>query len=347
MNKNLLGVSLLQLLCGCIFAQSPFYLDMAGKQPRHGLYDTISLRNDIPIGQGFGYVLNDDRMSRVVVDPDFGAQLSILMDSMVYKIGQNRELCLQLRMFRFDEEKRKNDFIGYFKCQGTLFEKKDSQYIYVATLDTTVGLYGENVGVFLMKRARGVVANFLFNNLGQESDKERIYKEVDLYRMEEIEMGRFPVYANKTLVDGMYLDYHSFKNQKPDYNEVVVYEEMRGGDYWYSAKYVNQQQRNVWVKPSQKVYGIVHRGRAYFYFGEELRKAWKAKNGEFRFVSPPVTPHKNQNAAHTAWLLGGAIGYLIYEGVTKDKNVDKYFEFRINPINGLPQVIGEDKGDRR
>ena len=164
------------------------------------------------------------------------------------------------------------------------------------------------------------MTDFLIKNL-KVKPSSSILSYHDILDITNVEKNELALYNRDRYTDGLYLTYHSFKNQMPDRQITPDSDDLNAGDIrTIEGGDVTQKAK------ASKVYAIVYRGLPYV-VSEGLYYPLKKVNNDFVFVGKAKDDSAIPGNALASGVAGGVAGSVFYPIAT--------FEMRINYTNGI------------
>lgn len=267
----------------CAQAVERFHFSLPETLISNSLYHSFEFVDSRPDTLNFGRIYSDHYKRKVplVASVNMATQLNWLLNAALDSSAANGELLFQLRKFEFVELGEIPDY-GYCPIRIDLYVKKNSNYFFLARLDTFIatakGIGHINVSATLLKQSKETISQFIFNNLQKESVSKRLYTIEHVRHIDSIEKTHLPLFYAKTYVNGIYLSYASFKIQQPDYKLLKV---SRKENEIQSLILIDKKGKQLKIS-YKEVYAFVTADTAYIsdYFGcYPLQKI----NGDFYF----------------------------------------------------------------
>lgn len=229
------------------------------------LYDQIDFldsRSRPAIGAiATGLLKNNDGV--LVLRQPVKLQLMTIMDTLLTGPGLatgtsssgHGELLFQLRKFNYVEASATR----FCYLTATLYSRNDDRYRKLLTMDTVFIIKDGAIEADLAQDGWFALTDFIRTGLTERPADTTSYSLYDLGRMDSIEQHRLPLYTDTVWVDGLYRDYNSFCQQRPDLQCMVKLNkkgEMR------SVKVLGPDGKVMEQKP-RDVYAVVYQGQAY------------------------------------------------------------------------------------
>jgi len=217
------------------------------------------------------------RYTKVVPDIPVSSQFKYLFNSVIDTTAAHGELLLQIRRLIFAE--RENSFTGngYFNMRANLYAKIGRHYQLVSTIDTLVSKTSLDPTNAILKSGDEVMADFLIKNL-KVKPLISIFSGKDILNIDDMEKYELALYNRDEYTDGLYLTYHSFKNQMPDRQITVDSADLNSGD----IRTIEGGGITSKVKAAN-VYAIVYQGHPYV-VSEGFYYPLKKVNNDFFFT---------------------------------------------------------------
>lgn len=261
--------------------------------------------------------------TRIPLDIQVDSVIKALSDQSV----EGRTLAFQMRKLNFGMDIIEGKEKAICKLRFTLYEMDGNEnYYFINTLDTLV--IAGNKGI--ISEASNAVIGFLSDNvrfLPEEGEPALTFDEVGNIAL--FEKNSIPLYVQKNLPDGVYLDYYSFSILKPSETSMTVTKDASGDLKEVKIPNIEKPGKERKLK-NQEAYVVVLDGTPYIEYDRKYRAAYK-KNDNWNFV----ISQKVQNSGFSIGIgigggrggVGGGIGIPI--GGKKE-----YIEMFIDHLNG-------------
>jgi hypothetical protein len=196
-----------------------------------------------------------NRKAHVVAKRPLAQQLHTLMESLVDSAAGQGELLLQLRQCSFAEVTGSVSEKGYFFFRAMLYAKQATGWLPLASIDTALILTSSwDVTKGLFKNGSNIVSRFVSNHLLQAQPAAATISFADIIHIDSIEKAALKVYTSLSWQNGVYLSWHSFKNQLPD--KPILQAEIKDGQL-QNVKITGTDSKPEKVK-AKKVYAVVY-----------------------------------------------------------------------------------------
>lgn len=267
MNKLTLGVLFLLGFCNLsVYSQDitetkDFELIVPASHIQNSLYhsiDFIDARSD-KTNLGLVQLGAFNHQAQVVPQSPFPGQLQKVMLAVTDSTAKNGALLFHLRQLKFAEATAMTSEKGYCYLKAGLYSKNDNHYQKLAAIDTLLEIKSLDVTKAILKGGSKLITDFIASNLLKEASDARIYTHQELAKMDSTEKRELIVYNTDKYTEGLYYNYKSFSNQKPDKN---IFVETKKDGRIASVKISGEDNNLVKVKPKE-VYAIVYNGKPY------------------------------------------------------------------------------------
>ena len=251
-----------------------------------------------------GFILNNRKKSSIVISTSFRKNLDRVLTGISDTTDAKGHLLLVMRKFKLVETNDVDFEYGFCFMRATVFANLNNKYYRLRDLDTLIKLNGPDVTDTLMNDASNNFIDLIESGITIPPADKIEYQYEDILRIESDEKRIIPIYTCTNFTDGVYLSFHSFKNQTPDYTLVKIQFK------WNSnARITAKNKEGRIIKLSNNdVFGFVNSGIPYVAtdYGtciierknNELFYAGKAKvtndNSEYE-VSLPVAETLGEN----------------------------------------------------
>ena len=262
----------------------------------------------------------------LILKPSFSFQLAEFINSATSENTNLKqgELVFCLRKLMFSERTAAFTEEGFCAFNADFYEKRDSSYFFIQSIDTVVRVTGYDVTKALLRSGDSIISKSILSNLTQHGNRDIALSYNEIIYADSIAKHKIKIYNTTTFTDGVYLTYESFKNQIPDYREVLVDKRKE------KIKSVKRSDKNGAIQKLSynDMYALVIDGQPYIATGFGFYPL-KFKNNEFSFIGKLKAPAKGGSIEPTM-LVFGLMGGLIASEI---KN-SSYFLTIINYKNG-------------
>jgi len=261
MTRYLFTALILSLFVGDAAAQQPvryFELTPPKHKVRASLYRHIEFMDSRPdtllIGPiEIGQLNNID--ARLVFKKPIQPQLQRVIDSLDDTTAQDGTLLFQLRDISFVEPLKTR----YLFVKATLYSKTDRGYRKLSTFDVTDILDNYDVATQVNEKVNGQLGDFIGAALTALPSDTAAYTLQDMTRIDSIEEHALLLYTASSFTDGIYLNYASFSQQRPDKQGMI--KAKRDGNI-SSVHILDDSSRKIKLKPKE-FYALVYKGKPY------------------------------------------------------------------------------------
>ncbi|WP_131368594.1 hypothetical protein [Chryseobacterium soli] len=340
--KNILQkTQLLIVLCFTVllFSQKrveDFTISLPDQKLEKSYYKTITLIDNRIDTTSLGIVQKGafNAKARVVPTNSLQNQFQNLLQHINGADAENGTIVMHLKQLYFAEVTGAFSEHGYCYFQAYLFAKNDDgTYSYLDTIDSVIDHSSMDVTKATMKKGSEMVSNFISKNISKKAPETNHYTLEDIRNFDDIEKQKLSLYSSEVLKDGLYKDYHSFKNQIPD--KEVVNPKFYGKSSKIIKIYEIMDGKEKEVKKND-TYAVVYQGIPYIYVPvENLFTKAEKRDGDFYFIGKVKGTAKTGNVI-TAAVFFGIVGGLIASGTTAYP-----FELKVDYMNGALIPIKE------
>lgn len=259
--------------------------------------------------------------ARVIAARPLSVQLTDIMNALIDSSAKAGELLLQLRQLSFAEITGAMSEKGYCYVRASLYTPVADQYKQLATIDTVVLIKSSwDVTKPMFRNGSKVISDFIANHLLTDS-AAAVFSYNDILQVDSIEKSHTKIYVDTGFKNGIYNNWHSFKQQVPDKNAIA---EFKNGQL-KTVKTTGEDGKEEKVK-SKDMYAVVLDGKPYIateygFYGLER------KNGDLFFTGKAKVT-ANTGDVIAAGIFFGVIGSLIAS------NAESVFEMKIDHLNG-------------
>lgn len=181
------------------------------------VYDSRERKSDLGIVQKG--MFNAKRL--VVPHTPISKQIETLFSDAIDSTAQDGQLILQLIKFDLAEVTGSVSEKGYFDIRAILYENDNGQFSTLAQINEKVVVSGMDVTRALTKKSSQVLTDFIIQNCTLKPKVKEELTADDLINLNEILKSKLPLYTSENLVNGIFTDWESFKNQTPS-EEILV-----------------------------------------------------------------------------------------------------------------------------
>ena len=238
-----------------------FSLKPPEKKYSYGYYTSIGYLDSRPEHENFGFVHFGPGNKIIPVNFESGLdkKLKDFLKNTVDSLNSNGELLFQLRKLKFSEKQSPGIEAGYCFLRADLYAKQDSTFKKLNRLDTFIVVEEEDVTHALFSESANAITQFILKNLRTDISNTENFTLRQVMHMDSIEKSKIPLYTTDKNSDGVYLNFESFKNQKPDYKIIeLVYKD----DKLVVIKAQNAKGKTVKTKP-EEFFAYVNEGRPF------------------------------------------------------------------------------------
>lgn len=197
--------------------------------------------------------------AKVIAGIPLSIQLNKVIQALTSPPTTNGELLFQLWHLEFAEITGISYETGSCYLKADLYTKSNSKYQKLASIDTIATINKWDVTNELLDSGSKLMTDFIENNLLKSGDDSRNYSLRDIIKIDSTEKRDLKVNNVDRYLEGLYYNYESFKNQKPDKN--IFVETKKNGKI--SCVRISGDD-NVLTKVDPKtIYSIVYNGHPY------------------------------------------------------------------------------------
>lgn len=261
-----------------------------------------------------------NQSSRVITDQPIEEQIRAVFKGLTDASAKTGTLLFQLRQLSFAEEDATFKEIGYCQLRAKLYRANGNKYEEISQLDTLMTFGGLDVTKRLLRGGSEMITKFIAGNLTAMPVNGSSVSYDEINHMDSIEKTGIKLYNVSTYKNGIYRDYNSFKDQKPDYVRMTCTLKNNA----LTVVSVNDMQGDQ--VSLDHLYAVVYEGKPYIvtdYGNYPLRK--EGNNFCFTGIS------KLEGNAATMFALFGIAGALL----THDHATFGYFDIRMDHLNGV------------
>lgn len=244
--------------------------------------------------------------------------------------GKN-DLVLLLEDLKISDDQKEKSTVGKLQFRASTFIKKADGYHFLYRKDT-VTTVSSRVNPFvaqnLARKFTMILSDFLEGSYKREAWEQSV-PEQDLPRYAEVLTDQLDILKADELKDGVYKDYQSFFNHRPEPG-FVLETDTKG----IVTKAVNGKDKTA----IRRFYAFVHNGVAYKIIPVGYAEILKSDQGLFIEVKKAELFPESSNGAMigvmAGGLIGGVIGVAIDAGAQSRRNRVPEQEVYLDPLTG-------------
>lgn len=266
-----------------------FHLTTTSNSVYGSLYNTVHFIDSRTNSKNLGFVYSEKGLRKLLVMPEqnFQEQFENLFLNCCDSALGKGELIVQFRRFEFIDVRQMGPDYSYCELRIQLYEKKDSLIFPLALLDTIVSLDVINKEK-LFQLSSDAITGFVTTNLLLTSKSKSTFSFFEVTAIDSVEKYALKLYSDPIYTDGLYKDFNSFKNQKPDLKLVnVVFKDGRA----HRVIYKNKRGKPEALEPGT-FYAFVFKGLPYIvsqygYYALVKKNTELLFTGEFIPITEP------------------------------------------------------------
>lgn len=257
----------------------------------------------------------------LILNPSLSTQLTVLFNEVVTKATEQQELVFFLKKLYLYERTGALTEEGFCIYSAELYEKCDSNYYLIQSIDTISHIESVDVTKELLKTADSLISSTITYNLKKHGNKAVPLTYNEIVNADKIAKRKITVYNTNNYIDGVYLSFESFKNQTPDLIATVKKNKTR-------IKSVSILDANGLTKElqSKDIYAVITDGFPYI-ATQYGYYPMKFENDNFSFIAKLSAPAKSSIATGIMFGLAGTL-------VAAQINTNSYFFSIIDYRNG-------------
>lgn len=307
-----------------------FSISFPDKKPEKSYYKTIQLIDVRIDTASLGIVQKGafNAKARVIPTAPLNDQFQNLLNHINGENAENGTIVMYLKQLYFAEITGALSEHGYCYFQAYLFAKnEDGTYSYLDQIDSVIDHSSMDVTKATMKKGSDMVSDFISRNVSKKAIPTDRYTWSDLKNFDKIEKQKLSLYHSAELKEGIYPDYHSFKNLEPS-ARTISSAKFYGKTSKIIKLYETSEGKEKEIKKNE-VYAIVYQGAPYLYLPVEnaFIKAEK-KDGDFYFTG------KIKSTAKTGDVVLASAFFGIIGGLLASESTSVPFELQLDYING-------------
>lgn len=252
-------------------------------------------------------------------------------------VGQSTEmkgknnLVLLLEDLKISDEQKEKSTVGKLQFRASTFIKKADGYHFLYRKDT-VTTVSSRVNPFLAqnlaRKFTMILTDFLKDSYGREAWETGV-TEQELPQYKDVLTDKLDILKADQLKDGVYKDYHSFFNHRPEPGFVL-----ETNNKGIVTKAVNGEDKTA----IRRFYAFVQNGVAYKIIPVGYTEILKSDKGLFIEVKKAELFPESSNGvmigAMAGGLIGGVIGAAIDAGAQSRRNRIPEQEVYLDPLTG-------------
>lgn len=156
----------------------------------------------------------------VIAAPKLAVQLKNYLTQVTNEQAQPGTMVICLKTFRFAQQSSVMNTQRFCSINADLYEKDDSVYRPIQTLDQIFFLEGS--GKQIMQTGDKELTHLITNNLTIHGNKQVALSYGEMLASDSIAKRKLKLYNTTEFIDGVYSNFESFKNQIPDISASIV-----------------------------------------------------------------------------------------------------------------------------
>ncbi len=267
---------------------------------------------------------------RIVSVTPLSEQFSRLMASITDKTRQDGELVMQLRRLNLSENTKGSQEFGHFVFRANLFQRQDTEFRRIGTIDTIVNLQGISISRKLVKASHATITNFIARSLRADAISDSVlYSARSIEKIDSVEKSRYAIFSVDSIPDGLYRSWFSLRNLKPSMPIIAK----MSNDKFIRLRTIDK--RGIKGPPPMEYFAVVYKGQIYirtFYGHEPL-----VRSGDNFMYEGRLTAGGNGFLTAVALGATGGVPFLVAGGVlaaTGNRSAQQRFRIMIDHLNG-------------
>lgn len=262
------------------------------------------------------------------------------------KVQGNTKYFLMLEHLKVNDIPAERSVTGHLEMQMATFLKRNEKYYFLKKVKISKD-YLQKDHAYITRAIAAKISSELANIIKDSYTETGLnipVSETDLGNYEKVISEQLPVYTSQSFTDGVYRDYKSFAEQKPD-KELTV--RKNKGGVIKGVKRVDG-----YDNLSKDVFAIIDNGIAYKKTPISIIEIEKDNEGIFIMASQEeIFPQYNSTpiivCAGAAGVIGGLVAAVIDVAATKIRKQNAlYYRVGIDKLTGeyiLPENFGKSK----
>nr|WP_315025757.1 hypothetical protein [uncultured Chryseobacterium sp.] len=262
--------------------------------------------------------------AKLVAASDLSDQFQSVLNSLNDENAENGTLVLYLRQLYFAEIA----VHGYCYFQGVLFSKnEDGTYSFLDQIDRVIDHKAKSdVTKEILQKGSELLVHFIRTNASKKVESANHYTDQQIKDFDTTAKESIRLYQSSELKDGVYSDYQSLKDQKPD-------KELTNVKFYGNAPKIVRVYETVDGKEKEikkdNVYALIYKSELYIYLSiEDLFTKAEKKDNDYYFIGKIRSNPTSPNLRIAPSFLYGSVG------VSFMTNPAYPFEMKIDYFNG-------------
>ena len=299
-------------------------------------YDTSSM------GRLWFGIVNDQSITPAPASVP--AQITAVIQHALVSQPNKPGLLVHVRFFKFSDRMGTYEHEAYCYFRAGFYSKQGDVYSKIIDIDTsvmlTIGRMRQSPKKFFNQCGR-LLTGIITSQLDKNAANYKTYSLYDILHTDSIEKAMIPVYNTNKYLDGVYNNYHSFKNQLPDH-KIAAIDTTSEGDI--KEVFVFNAKGKKTKADKNTVFAVIHDNEIWFVIRPKYVPAAKIDDDFFLTGDLGVTGVMSEGKQARRALLGGlthgATGALIGSLANKE-TLRKRFQMKIDHIDGMPIKMKE------
>jgi hypothetical protein len=256
-----------------------FEIKLSKKKYPNALYNKIIYSDNRTNKSHFGFIKVEENGYTTAVMPIFPMeeQVQNVLSSMVDSTGLDGTMLLEIIKLEISESEKGE--IGYSQFKANMYKVLDSTCHKIHSIDTSLKYnFGVDVSGMLVASSAAMVYDFILKCIHKTNQDSTNYSEIlKTAKTKQFDRSKTSAYSNVILLDGIYLDFESFKNQLPLYYCIVEKDSLQ------NIKVKTMDGDGIALSDDIKIYAVVYKGISYYNLGKNSYTTLTKENNDFYF----------------------------------------------------------------
>ncbi|MCD0488548.1 hypothetical protein LPB86_09915 [Pedobacter sp. MC2016-14] len=290
------------------------------KNSHYNKFIVLDSRADTSLGIVQVGLLN--QMTKVTTSRPLKQQIEDTFTALTDSSASSGTLVFQLRQLNFTEVTKTASETGYCQIRANLYQMTEGRYLELEKLDTLISFNAMDVTRRLFKKGNEVITKYIAQNLSRALPNNTLLSYEDILQVDSIEKSKIILYTSLPLKDGFYKNYHSFKNQKPDYTNVTCITDQS------TINIKSILDENGKAAMINEKFAAVYQGKPYIITEKGILPL--QKEGDLFYFTGLSKVGNNTGAMLATSALFGLVGALVVNDFAKYE----FFDIKVDHLNG-------------
>ncbi len=292
------------------------------------ILNVIDQRSDTTnIGFLYGTILN----KTIFVQPSI--PFSYQLQSIVYQSSDSSnsgELLIQIRKMKFIQRTSLYDDNAIFFFRANLYKKTENNFEKLAYIDTLLIVPNSDPIKTIKGEASNVVTNFLLKNMQILPVDEKKQSYFEVLKIDSIEKSKLKAYCVSEYINGVYMNFESFKNQSPNYTTTKIKFKNKSIK---KVKILNAEGKKIKLQ-NKEIFAVVENGKIHISAEYGYCTLYRF-NGDFYFIGRAKVSRDPVESVLLAVFLPAVPLIIAAPAIIAASQSNKpYFEIKIDHVDG-------------